>query len=173
MNHVSDHSPNTEIVTLGDVYGLVVRIGGLQRHVPVAHTNTLNGKLPVDDADRHPVIFGANRPVYHQQVTVADTRVPHGVALRPNVESSRWVLDQVLVEIEPELFVVVGRRGEPSGYSRFKKRKLQRFTSVYGVEYQRRGTVDFSKSAHHTGQLRVRCEYNGFSALVLVMTTLQ
>ena len=123
LNHIRHNPPDLEMVFLGDFDG---RKGGVMRHqeeTAVFEVDTLEGELPIDEADGNLVVGRFQRLVNHHDVAILNADTFHAVSGDAGVECGGLVFDDVTVEVENGLGVVLGRGGE-SGVDTLDHRDL-------------------------------------------------
>ena len=112
MDDIGHHAPDMHIFALCDIELGVVRVLGGEQDAPLAPHEPLHGQLPVQSGDDHAVVPGLDGAVHDEQVAVMDARPKHGIALRSQKKRGGAVMDEVLVEVEPPVHIVLGRRRE-------------------------------------------------------------
>ena len=74
------------------------------------------GEFPVQHRHHHPPRPWIQAAIHHQQITVVDAGSEHGFAADAQKECAGGMADQLVVEVDPHLHVVIGRRGEAGGH---------------------------------------------------------
>lgn len=124
MDHIGDNAPYPEVSARIDMEGLVLGVFGFQRDLPFRKADPFYCELPIDDGDDDFPIRRLEGSVYDKDIPFMDAGPFHRVAIDPDKESGRRVLNQVFIEVEILFEIIFGGRGKPGLNGYCKKREL-------------------------------------------------
>src|SRR6478752_5790635 len=110
----------------------VGRILRLQHDAGGRDSQPLDGQFSVQDGYDYGPVLGFQGPVDDQFIPVADAGAFHRVSGDPHDVRAGDVLDQMLVQVNPPIKVVLGRRGVPGrDGDRRDQHRQQRHARIY------------------------------------------
>lgn len=114
--HLANHANHGEHLHLGGLLkhdGWKIRIGRMQLQVPLKQLQHFAGRLiSVPHGNDQVAPLGRNRPVNHQDVSIADACATHRPAIGPAQEGGRGIARQQSMQVDRIVHEVIGRRRE-------------------------------------------------------------
>lgn len=113
MDDVGDNAPDLEPLSVRDIDGGEVRVGGNQHQALAAFLQAFYREFAMDRSDDGLAHLGLNGPVNNQEVAVVDAGAKHGITHCSYEEGSCGMGDKVLIEIQALVDEVVGGGRKP------------------------------------------------------------
>ncbi len=109
MDHIGHHSPDMDVLMLGDVYFRIVWIFWHKQNPTFPPDEPLDRQLTVQGGNNHLIVACRDDPIDHQKVTIKDSCIDHGLPAGTQKKGCGFVPDQMIVEVEWTVHVVFGR----------------------------------------------------------------
>ena len=112
MNAIGDHAPDGKIGGVGDLYWLIEGVfwNKVKRTIPLR--KPFHRKFPVQVGNDDGVMPRLPGSINHDDITMTDSGVHHGVAGDSDIKGGRRVSNHELIQVKRRLDIIVGWRGE-------------------------------------------------------------
>ena len=115
MDHMNGDAPDLNLAAAVKLQRGIVRMGGFQAQPAAMAHQALEGEGTVKNGHDHLPRPRFETAIDHQEITVVDAGVGHGVAADMQEKGAGGMPDKLFIEVDPHIDVVIGGGWEPSG----------------------------------------------------------
>ena len=115
MNAIGDHAPDGKIACPGDRYGWIEGVFWHEVEGTIALSEPFHRKFSVQVGNDNGVLPGLPGSINHDDITITDSGVLHGVTGDSDVKGGRRVSNDEFIQVKRGLDIIVSWRGEAAG----------------------------------------------------------
>ncbi len=108
-------APDLDLIAESELKGWVVGVGGFQSQAALMPFETFEREGTVEHRNHDVAWAWVKAAIHNQQIPMLNPGVGHRVATDPEKERADGMADQLFIEINANVDVVVGGRGEAGG----------------------------------------------------------
>ena len=112
MNAIGHHAPDIEIGCVVDTYLRIERVLWNEVSCILLLRESLDGKFPVEIGHHNGVIPGVLCSVNHDDITITDSGILHGVTRDSDIKRGRGVSNHQFIQVKRRFNIIVSGRGE-------------------------------------------------------------
>jgi hypothetical protein len=112
MNAIGYHAPDGKIGCVGDLYWLIEGVFWNKVKRPISLRKPFDRKFSVQVDEDNGVMPGLPGSINHDDITITDSGVLHGVTGDSDIKCSRRVSNHEFIQVKRCLDIIVGWRGE-------------------------------------------------------------